>query len=221
VRHPSLQTVAAYDRPSSAATTIPVIDGLDTRQGLARVNGDVATYLRLLKRFRDGQADVVSRIRGALQRGDLAAATREAHTIVGAGGNIGATRLSAAAREVETACRMGLPAEQIPLQRMQGALDTLIGGLGQSLGSAPVAGESLSAVKEAGLIAGPLRELKTRIDEYDATAGDALEVLRARLGTDGRVDRIEQCLGRYDFNAAAAALQSLAADFDIRLETVE
>ena len=51
-------------------------------------------------------ADTLSHI-AAMETGDLAAAARDAHVVVSAAGNIGAERLSAQARLMETACRDG------------------------------------------------------------------------------------------------------------------
>ena len=66
---------------ASPEDPLPVVDGLDTADGLARVGGNRKLYLRLLRQFVDDERDAVVRIRERLAAGDHATAERMAHTV--------------------------------------------------------------------------------------------------------------------------------------------
>jgi two-component system, sensor histidine kinase and response regulator len=77
------------------------VEGLDPAAGLAVANGSRGLYERLLARFAAGAE--VSTLRRALQAGDSAAAHRAAHTVKGVSATLGASRLRAAASDLERA----------------------------------------------------------------------------------------------------------------------
>lgn len=83
---------------------LPVID---VEAGALRMMGNRPIYLRALARFRSGYRDAGAAIRAALDRGDLALAQRQAHTLKGAAGMIEAVTLYAAAQALEEALRSG------------------------------------------------------------------------------------------------------------------
>lgn len=66
------------------------IEGVDTRQGLARTMGDKQLYFKLLRLFVQDQRGVIDSIRSALGVGDRNLAERLAHTLKGVSGLIGA-----------------------------------------------------------------------------------------------------------------------------------
>ncbi|MEO5347118.1 MAG: response regulator [Magnetococcus sp. YQC-9] len=83
------------------------VAGLDVETGLKRVVGKKGLYLSMLRKYLAGQKDVPMRIREALSVGDRATAEREAHTLKGTSGNIGAGTVQAAAGALETAIKAG------------------------------------------------------------------------------------------------------------------
>jgi HPt (histidine-containing phosphotransfer) domain-containing protein len=197
---------------------MPAIEGIDVAQGLARVNGNTTLYLRILRKFRDSHHDAAARIRVALDHGDYDSAMLVAHTVAGAGGNIGATALFQAARDVEAACRARAPIGQIGLQTMEVALAALTKALARALDDGQdLATAAPAPAPDPALIATRLRELKARLDECDAAAGDTLDSLRTLLGSDSRLEQIGKHLGKYDFPAASAAAETLARGFGISL----
>jgi PAS domain S-box-containing protein len=195
---------------SASEPAIPPIEGMDTVQGLARANGNVVLYLRLLRKFRENHADVIHRIRVALERGDRQTAAREAHTIVGASANLGAADLADAARGVEAACRSDAPVGAIDLEPMKTVLERLLTSLDHALVSdAPV---TIVAVPDRSKVASLLGELRQAIEDHDGTAAEALERLRLALGDDSRIKDLEKHIGRYDFPAAGTALDMLTRE---------
>jgi two-component system sensor histidine kinase/response regulator len=97
------------------------IEGIDVRGGMARTMGNRALYLQLLARFREDQRTAIGRLRQALAAGDTVLAARQAHTLRGAAGLVGAGALQALAAELEAGIRGG--AKGAALQRLVDQLD--------------------------------------------------------------------------------------------------
>ncbi len=74
------------------------IDGVDTRQGLARTMGDKQLYFKLLRLFVQDQKNVIAGIREAMLNGENGLAERIAHTLKGVASLIGAEVHTMAAR---------------------------------------------------------------------------------------------------------------------------
>jgi two-component system sensor histidine kinase/response regulator len=107
---PERSAAAADDGCLAVLADIP---GFDVRRGLQCVGGRRETYLRLLRQFVAEQAGDAAEIDRQLAAGDAIAARRSAHSLKGAAGALGATRLQAAAGELEVAIRDRQPAPEI------------------------------------------------------------------------------------------------------------
>ena len=81
------------------------IEGLDLEAGLGVTRGNTELYLKVLGQFQREYREVASQIREALDSKDDAGAERQAHTLKGLAGNIGATELQACATALESAIR--------------------------------------------------------------------------------------------------------------------
>jgi two-component system sensor histidine kinase/response regulator len=183
-------TLAHFHRPSgglaaargggprpAAAAQLPAIAGLDTKDGLARVAGNQALYVKLLRAFAAEQASVVERIGAALAGNDTATAERLAHSLKGVAGNLGAMAVHAAAGEIERLIR-----EQGTATETSAALDGLRAALGPLLAQltaltpAAPAGPAVPAVA-----ADPVRtraaltRLAEMLDDFDAGAAEFVE----------------------------------------------
>ncbi|NGZ28826.1 MAG: response regulator, partial [Magnetococcales bacterium] len=84
---------------------LPVIPGLDQKAGLSRTVGNQKLYRQLVLQFARNQQDFVKRVTRLMEEGLLAEAMREAHTLKGVAGNIGAREIQTLAAELETAFR--------------------------------------------------------------------------------------------------------------------
>ena len=106
-------TVPAAPSPAPANNPLtdaePVLDGIDLRGTLRRLEIDRASLERILLRFGDGQRETLDALRAAVRTGDGAEAARHAHAIAGAAGNLGADALRDAAKSLEHAAREGQP----------------------------------------------------------------------------------------------------------------
>ena len=88
--------------PAGEALDIEALDGLR-----ASVEGDTAFVIELIDAFLADSALQLTAIESAVAAGDADALIRPAHTLKSASATLGATRLSATARTLETAGRAG------------------------------------------------------------------------------------------------------------------
>ncbi len=200
-------------------------DILDPEAGLRRVLGKQATYRALLRRFVSQHADAAARIAGLMESGDGASATREAHTLKGMAGTLGARAVQAHAEELESALRHEAPAERAAqvLAALGAALDESVRAMRRLLDSAPPAPEGAEPGAEAestgdGAPGQPVQmddtlldRLETLIEEDDSEAVDLFnahaEALRAALG-QATVARMGEALRAFEFETALEMLRA-------------
>ncbi len=108
----------------------PAVPTLDITQGLRNALNRPAFYAELLHRFMDSQGKAAERIAQAWKHGDQAQAARDAHTLRGLAGTVGATPLQEAAGRLEDALRspVALHAEKVHrlIDALRVALDALM-----------------------------------------------------------------------------------------------
>jgi CheY-like chemotaxis protein len=192
-----------------AGETLPTIEGLDTRAGLARCGGNAVLYHKILRKFRDTQADAPQRIRAALAAGDRATAEREAHTVKGVAGNIGADAVQAAAQTVETDIS-GQPDSAPSLAPLEQALSALIAGLASLATPAPAAQTPGTVSAEA--LRDLLDRLQALLEDSDADAAELLPAIEAQCGdADSRqqIQAISAHIDDFEFDQALALLDGL------------
>jgi CheY-like chemotaxis protein len=79
----------------------PELDGINVDEGLKRLLGNKKTYQRILLRFREDFQDAADTIKGLVSEEKYDEAGILAHSLKGAGGNIGAEKLQGAAEALE------------------------------------------------------------------------------------------------------------------------
>jgi len=139
-------TLAKWVKP----TTSPISDqgvapadasfepnGIDTLSGLANTGGDREFYRRMLRLFRQREADFEQRFHAARAAGDAEAAMRTAHDLKCEAGTLGMHGLEQSAAALERAC-------------MQGARDADVDGMVQEL-----SGRLHEVIDELGAVATP------------------------------------------------------------------
>ena len=107
----------------------PALPGIDIQEGVARVAGNRPLYRRLLSQFPEAYAATDRRIRADLAEGKLDDAIREAHTVKGLAGQMGARELSQAAGRLETALRSASPETDTALRCFAVSLALVTRGL--------------------------------------------------------------------------------------------
>ena len=97
---------ASADAPLTGAS--PPLEGIDYNAAVRRLGGEPARYWRVCKRFNQSTVDFAERLVAALDEDDRETAEREAHTLKGLAGTIGATVLASRAEALELAVRDGV-----------------------------------------------------------------------------------------------------------------
>ncbi|MCB1973302.1 MAG: response regulator, partial [Burkholderiaceae bacterium] len=128
---PAAPAARAEHGALSDGLPLPVA-GLDMAQGLRNALGRPAFYAELLHRFMDSQSGAAQRIGQALAQGHHEQAARDAHTLRGLAGTVGATALQDVAGQLED-CLRGPAAAHGDALRLLGALGAALDALVQPL----------------------------------------------------------------------------------------
>jgi CheY-like chemotaxis protein len=98
-------TPAPGNRSDAAQETFPSLPGFDVEEALSRVRGNRELYGRLLRDLAQEHAGDAHAVKDALAGKDTELAHRLVHTLKGLAGNLSATRLHQAARELDALVR--------------------------------------------------------------------------------------------------------------------
>ncbi|MFZ6768205.1 two-component regulator propeller domain-containing protein [Undibacterium sp. Di26W] len=191
------------------------IPGVDVKSALRRCGQNMDLYQRLLQLFIDTAAATPEKIRAHLEKGDRISAEREAHTMRGAAGNIGAVELAAVATELELAIEKSSEDSNL-LQRFTDASAKLISDLQLAL-SGPVAADDVidkvsgSAVENEADTQALLATLSNYLKDSDSEALDYFQNHRNSLRTlaGAQADALERALKAFEFEAAVQILTSI------------
>jgi HPt (histidine-containing phosphotransfer) domain-containing protein len=182
---------------------------LDVADGVQRVMGDHALYLRMLRRFCDDYAEGAAPIRRALDGGDLGLARRLAHNLKGASGMISAAAVHRQAALLEAALRDPCPNQADSLDTLDRALAALSRAIAPLLAQAVTPAALPEASAPAPVRALLLAQLADLLDRGDGAALDLLEQsadsLRAELGA-AQLHAVAQAANEFDFDGALTAL---------------
>jgi len=189
------------------AEDLPDLPDLNTRQGLAHCAGNRALYRQILQKFGETQADAPQRIRAALEGGDPVTAEREAHTLKGLAGNIGAGELQAQAGDVESRIRQGTDAG-VALAALDRTLTTLLADLAAVSVSTGPTGDGAASLAPADL--NPLLDrLQMLLEEDDTDAIDLAAQIESQLTEPDfshEMRAINQSIGNFEFDDALVQL---------------
>jgi two-component system sensor histidine kinase/response regulator len=229
------------DTGTALAASLPAIIGLDTAAALRRVGGKVELIRKLINRFIETQTDVMQRIRHAIDHNDVECATREAHTIKGLAGNIGATRLADCASRVELLLRKtadgskNATSDQATttlhdnaLAEMEQALCDLVRQISVAMHPSEASPKSHQTSQTAltpspapEAVAQQLRELAALLADDDSQAVKQLAALEPALQGVGQSDnarQLKRLINQYDFENALTKLRTVADELDVKLE---
>ncbi len=193
-----------------------VIEGIDLREGLMRVGGNVRLYRSVLVKLRDQYAGAGQELAQMLAEGRDEEAQRLAHSVKGVAGNVGAGHLRVVAGELEAAIKAGdqatLPARQAAFQEAMAAVAAALQVLtGASPAAVPAPGAPAGPRELAASLEAILPHLKARKPKL---CQEALEQI-ARLAWPPEMSVEMAELGRlvkkYKFKEALPLVESLLA----------
>ncbi len=214
LRHVKPRAFADAPAPPPAAAALPEplplpeLPGVNLVEGLARVGNNRGLFLRILESLQRDHADELVRITVAIQGGDVAGASRAAHTIKGIMGTIGAADLARLFGQLEASLmREDLVAASSQLAAMGPAFDALLAPLAAA--AAPAATTLSSAERAAGCDA-----LQILFDELNPDAADAAAALAAGWPAGEGAEAMKQVAAlaaAFDFPGALETLRALRA----------
>ncbi|CAN7441422.1 response regulator [Pseudoduganella sp. LjRoot289] len=216
--HPHAGLHADPERVSHGApAALPRLDGIDTGRGLRYVAGNAKLYLHLLDSFRDTQRGAGRELRASLERGDVELVGQGAHSLRGVAGNIGATVLERAARELEAACMdLVVDADAGHGPRAADAADAGMVPAGPAAVAASLLTASLLAAVEralASVIAGLDRHFRSASTAPPVHAADAATTSADADAADA-AGGVDAAPTGQDAVAALSKLRSLLAEFN-------
>jgi signal transduction histidine kinase/CheY-like chemotaxis protein/HAMP domain-containing protein len=210
---------AANDKVRQDAS-VPDIPGLEIEKALQRMGGNVKLLRKQIARFHDTQADVVARIKLAIESGDAESAIRAAHTLKGLAGNIGATAMADCAAAVESILMRGeTGAVGKALDAMQRELHSLLARIAAAGCEAEAPASAVAEVDRA-VLAGELRELAVLLADDDSRAGGMVDAVTGKLDALGRhavAKQLKKMIAQYDFEGALDTLKETAQSLDMAL----
>jgi CheY-like chemotaxis protein len=204
---------------------LPEIEGIDVKDGLKRVGGNVQLYRGLLTKFAARNNDTGLQVTAALHSGDREVAQRIAHTVKGVAGNIGIKRVQAAAERLEKAIRENNSAIPSILQDFTSALRTQIDAIEQALPTAAPAPESESRKNFDPMAAS--HEIRLLRSQLEASGGDSAETFRTVQSVlTGQVEKAQlDALGAdisdFDFAGALLKLDDIVREHSLNREEVK
>jgi len=195
---------------------LPELPGVDIKTGLAITQGNIALYRKLLVKFRNNYASFSSDFKNAKNSNDAQAALRQAHTLKGIAGNIGATQIQQAAAALEQACNSDQQDVDELLQHVVDALDPVVKALAVLDNTMTSAAENDTFDKEQ--VNALLIRLRELLEDDDADAMDIIDELDElpALAIDQRqLTQLSRMVGEYDFEASLEILSQLETKRDI------
>ena len=204
-RHAVTVQAASGIKVTDVLTGFPdQIKGLDVAAGLRRVLGKHARYLAMLRGFVSSQADATQQIRSSLQQGDVTTAERLSHTLKGLAGNIGAAELQQISGELETALRLGQPAEQL----LAVADEKLAQQVAAILDKLPPEEQKIATVADMTKFKAVSDELAVLLADDNARAEKILEQHEAMLeaALPAHFKKIAELIRQFDYEQALLVL---------------
>ena len=222
---------AATATPINAASKnvrsegVPDVEGLDIKTALGRVGGSVKLLRKLIHRFRETQLDVMTRIKSAMESSDVETAVREAHTVKGLAGNIGATLMAERAALVEGMLKRGETDHLAEaLHAMEAELASQLTKISATMGepeevqSIPTNASPINVDKNA--LGEELRQLAALLADLDSSSGataERLAVQLSALGQGNAARELVKLVAEFEFDTALERLQETARALDITL----
>ncbi len=118
----------------SAPDFLPDLPGVKVSDSVRRMGGNVDLYYSLLDMFSTNQKNIVQEVRASLASGDFKTAERQAHTLRGIAGNLGAESLQHQAELLEKNIKDGVLDDVDPsLEQINHELDILLTGIDRAL----------------------------------------------------------------------------------------
>ncbi|MBT7711942.1 MAG: transporter substrate-binding domain-containing protein [Deltaproteobacteria bacterium] len=189
------------------------LPGIDTKTGLERVGGNEKLYRNLLKKFAKNQGNSTEELNKALEDSDIKLAKRIAHTIKGVAGNIGATHLEAAAKDLESGIQQhGKDVDLILIESTHTQLELVVRSIGDLEEEMVTPTDTTEPTADIAEIKKLTQQLKALLEDDDTEAAEVIEALKKQLKgseVEQKLVLIEEAIAEYDFEEALEELSQM------------
>ncbi len=200
--------------PAVETEEIPVVEGIDINDAIARLGLPWVSIRKMLFRFADGQPETLKELQAAMTSKDSEAARRHAHSIAGAGGNLSAIELRKRAKALELAIKDDTGGTEELFKSMNEELERVLGAI-NAIRPAPeaVAEPTNDQPVDAAALTEALGKLKTALEEGDMDGIESEAATCAKLGVPPALRRdmakIGSLIEQYDYVTAAEVAERL------------
>ncbi len=209
---------------------LPELPGIDVEEALKKFSGNEKLYRGVLVKFYDSNQNIVQSIQDALSLGDIDKARREAHTVKGVSGLIGAQKLFEVASilEQEILERDGKGVESY-LQDFSEELEFILTSL-ELIKKEEAKNFIVDEPSSGDLTIDPekMKAIVKRIGEFlndsDAEVVDYIESLKVELkglGVDSILLDLEKRVSRYDFEGALDLMEDFSKALSSKVSGVK
>jgi CheY-like chemotaxis protein/HPt (histidine-containing phosphotransfer) domain-containing protein len=217
---PALAQQFLKNGPPDEEPKLPSLPGIDMKDGLARMNGNIARYITLLQKFSANQKTVGQEIKEALNLGNIEIAGHLLHTLKGVSGNIGARELFTAVLSLEQTLKDGKMDEILTkCTRMEKKLNNVLLSIASLKKKS--AEDTPTDHKTTGVLKPLLHKLAVFLRENNTEARQCLEEILSNCNTgmqQTKFRKIEKLVNAYDFDSALVQLNLLTSTMDIYSE---
>ena len=202
------------------AIQIPDIEGMDVKDGLKRIGGDPAAYLKVLRLFITRHGKFAQQVTHALKTNDQTTAARLVHTLKGVASNIGAFELFDNCRELERLLQnqeQTLPLIDEQLKNTDGTLQRVIAAITHALAGIKQpepekTGQDNTGQGNTGQLKKLISRLKTALTDYDTQSSDILCDIERMSGSAGftqAVLEMRKSIDAYDYQKALEIIEEI------------
>ena len=193
------------------------LPGFDIQAGVARVGGNAQLYRDLLQSFYREKRELVDRLNQLLEAGEQESAQELVHSVKGVAGNLSATDLFTAAKELENSLKQPQPDNLAQLKgnfesRFNQVMETLH-NYDQSIVMQQESAQEAIVLNTSELQAG-LQELADMLDDFSMDAGDCFARLRSALDSSDEVEQLSGAINDLDFDSASELLKKISGNPD-------
>ncbi|MDQ5887779.1 MAG: hypothetical protein QG667_1070 [Pseudomonadota bacterium] len=221
--HPAVAEVVAV-AANTDTSELPPLPGIDVAAGLIYANGKQSLYLKLLQMFHDKYGNGFAKgIQQAVAEQDWSGAERQAHSMKGMAGTLGARALQEKAATLEMAIR------RHQQDRITGQMDEVVAELDNVLaGIARLPQQQATPLPqdvqpniEPGMAGKTLFAFLSLLKQRDTEALSQFAGIRAMLagwpGTDEALQQLDAAISRLDFASTHTLIKDMADQAGIRL----
>ncbi|MDP2076621.1 MAG: response regulator, partial [Sulfuricurvum sp.] len=219
--NPIVSILQPTDDTHDNAQILPDIPELEVNNTLIRLGGNIKLLRKLIRRFSETQFNVVLRIKEALAIDNIEVAIREAHTLKGLAGTIGARLIEEHAQILEKSLKENVTqGRDESISNLEIDLISLLSQIKSVYGTEVEiipAGKQPTLSIDKDMLATKLRQFNEQLTDLDADSSTTLIGLYDELSGFEEMKKIQKYVDEFEYEEAQKELLILADSLGIIL----